>query len=85
MKLGYGLLIQLKYLRNKEILTEIFDSFHIVPFKQCSLFNFSLISDYCTPLSLDGFPYATTLLSLSFKLYSEFFEQNRSFYLSMKI
>ena len=26
---------------------------------------FVLICDYCTPLSLDGFPNATTLLSLS--------------------
>ena len=25
--------------------------------------------DYCTPLSLDGFPNATTLLSLSFELH----------------
>ena len=38
---------------------------------------FVVIRDYCTPISLDRFPYATTLLSLSFKLYSEFFEQNR--------
>ena len=28
---------------------------------------FVLISDYCTRLSLDGFPNATTLLSLSFE------------------
>ena len=28
---------------------------------------FVLIRDYCTPFSLDGFPNATTLLSLSFK------------------
>ena len=37
---------------------------------------FVLIRDYCTPLSLDGFPNATTLLSLSFELlciYSSFF------------
>ena len=28
--------------------------------------NFVFIGDYCTPLSLDGFPNATSLLSLSF-------------------
>ena len=28
---------------------------------------FVLVRDYCTPLSLDGFPDATTLLSLSFE------------------
>ena len=28
---------------------------------------FGLIRDYCTPLSVDGFPYATTLLSFSFE------------------
>ena len=31
------------------------------------LFNFVLVHNYCTPLSLDGFPNATTLLSLSFE------------------
>ena len=30
---------------------------------------FVLIRDYCTPLSLDGFPNATTLLSLSFNFF----------------
>ena len=29
--------------------------------------HFVLECDYCTPLSLDGFPNATTLLSLSFE------------------
>ena len=32
-----------------------------------SFSTFLLIRDYCTPLSLDGFPYATILLSLSFE------------------
>ena len=31
------------------------------------LSNFVVIRDYCTQLSLDGFPNATTLLSLSFE------------------
>ena len=30
---------------------------------------FVLIRDYCTPLGLDGFPNATSLLSLSFEIF----------------
>ena len=37
---------------------------------------FALIRDYYTPLSLGGFPNATTLLSLSFKFFFFFLWQN---------
>ena len=47
----------------------LFDCFRTVPFNGVPFSIFLLIRDYCTPLSLDGFSNATTLLSLSFKVF----------------